>query len=189
MENKVFFYVDRLVQFCIWHNNCEMRIVAIVNCRKLATFLFVLIKYDRWLEQKKIERRNEISVEGVKGRRRGWSQRVDENVNTRSGNITRRREKINSKNSFSVGKQRQRRRNAKGELKKGREGRGETGSSDALLFSLCIEYCDSLTSRRNSFQWICISRENNSLRPCLLFLFSPSFSFSLFSCFLSIFDR
>lgn len=38
---------------------------------------------------------------------------ADENVNTRSGNITRFREKINSKNSFSVDKLRQRRRNAR----------------------------------------------------------------------------
>lgn len=70
-------------------------------------------------------------------------ERADENVNTRSGNITRCREKINSKNSFSV-KLRQRRRNARVEGKNegrrrarggGGESRGE-GGEQAVVGSL-----------------------------------------------------
>lgn len=68
---------------------------------------------------------------------------------------SRRREKINSKNSFSVGKQRQRRRrNAKGELKKQRE--GEAGSSDALLFPphrvLRVLHCVGIHFNEFAFQ-------------------------------------
>lgn len=85
----------------------------------------------------------------------GRSQRSDKNVNTRSENITRRREKINSKNSFSLGKQRQRRRrNAKGELKKQRE--EEAGSSDALLFPphrvLRVLHCVGIHFNEFAFQ-------------------------------------
>lgn len=94
---------------------------------------------------------------------RGRSQRADENVNTRSGNITRCREKINSKNFFSVDKLRQRGRNARVEGKNegmrrrrargdGDESGGTGGSVMLFSFPSAPEYCDSLTSRRNSFQ-------------------------------------
>lgn len=65
------------------------------------------------IEKKRLEREYEtVGVEQKRERKREIekeiekrclkSQRVDENVNTRSGNITWRREKINSKNSSSV---------------------------------------------------------------------------------------
>lgn len=108
------------------------------------------------------------------------SQRSDKNVNTCSENITRRREKINSKNSFSLGKQRQRRRrNAKGELKKQRE--EEAGSSDALLFPphrvLRVLHCVGIHFNEFAFQERIILFGLVSHSCSLLLLFSLLLNF------------